>query len=80
MAKILEKNEKRLWDEAIVKEFVKRAKNRVGDKGWDFLSNDMREGLIAVEFARVVLSNAREELESVGILYRDMLKVAAIGE
>lgn len=74
------KADARLWDKKIVKSFVKRAIDRVGVLGWDYLSPEMREGLIAKEFASILLANARHEIPGAAIqtLYRDMLDAAGL--
>jgi hypothetical protein len=74
------KNPARLWETAQVRDFVKQAKARVGEAGWAYLSPDMREGLIARQFAMVLLSNARQEIpgQAIQILYADMLQAAGL--
>ena len=76
----LAKNPARLWETTQVRDFVKQAKARVGEAGWAYLSPDMREGLIARQFAMVLLANARQELpgQAIQILYADMLQLANI--
>jgi hypothetical protein len=74
------KNPARLWEATQVRDFVKQAKARVGEAGWAYLSPDMREGLIARQFAMVLLSNARQEIpgQAIQILYADMLQAAGL--
>lgn len=73
-------NETRLWQKWQVKDFVKRAKSRVGSAGWGYLSPQMQEGLIAKEFAMILLGNARHEIPGAAIqaLYADMLAEAGL--
>lgn len=70
----------RLWDSLHVKAFVKQAKSRVGAAGWQYLSPEMREGLIAREFAMVLIGNARHDIPGAAIqaLYADMLREAGL--
>lgn len=77
-----EKEPDRLWDLTLVKQFVKRAKDRVGVQGWQYLSIDMREGLIAREFAMIVTGLDRHEVPSAAmqILYRDMCNIAGLND
>jgi hypothetical protein len=69
----------RLWQLAQVKEFVKETKSRVG-QGWDYLSDPMREALIAEKTLFVVTGLERGDIPcaSIGCLRRDMLIVAGL--
>lgn len=77
---MISKKEHRLWGTAQVKDFVRRAKGRVGDTGWAYLSNEMREGLIAREFAMVLIGNDHHDIPGTAIhaLYADMLDEAGL--
>ena len=80
MAK-LPKNDARLWDLAIVREFVKQVKQRVGgEMGWEYLSRQMREAVIAEKVVTVVVGLERGDIPCAAIacLRRDMLQVAGL--
>ena len=59
MATRLQPNPDRLWDLAQVRLFVNQARDRVGDAGWRFISNEMREALIDSTCLSVVAGSAR---------------------
>lgn len=79
MATKLQPNPARLWQIEQIRMFVRHAQDRVG-KGWDYLSVDMREALIAQHALRVVQGLERGEIPcaAIGCLHRDMLQVAGL--
>lgn len=76
------KNPDRLWPLANVKDFVKRAKDRVGEPGWRYLSHDMREALIAQQALNIVIGNARHDIPGAAVqqLYADMRQAAGLND
>jgi len=76
----LSANPARLWQAPAVREFVKQVKERVGERGWQFLSIEMREALIAQKALSVVAGLERGEIPcaAIGCLNRDMLQVAGL--
>lgn len=77
----LPKNDARLWERPMVKEFVRQAKERVGgEMGWAYLSRQMQEALIAEKALHVVTGIERGEIPcaAIGCLRRDMLIVAGL--
>jgi|LakMenEpi03Aug12_release.lakeMendotaPanAssembly.Ray.scaffolds.fasta_scaffold1775932_2 hypothetical protein len=74
-------NPDRLWQLAQVKEFVKQVQAKVGC-GWDYLSEPMREALIAEKALFVVTGLERGDIPcaAIGCLRRDMLIVAGMLE
>jgi hypothetical protein len=80
MSKIkLPSNQYRVWQIEQVNEFVKETKARVG-YGWDYLSDQMREALIAEKVLFIVTGLERDTIHcaSIGCLRRDMLIVAGL--
>lgn len=74
-------NASRLWELTQVKMFVKQVKDRVGgEMGWEFLSYQMREALIAQKALHIVAGLERGDIPcaSVGCLNRDMMLVAGL--
>lgn len=81
--KKLPENQARLWEITQVREFVRQVKQRVGgDMGWDYLSRQMQEALIAEKALYVVTGLERGEIPcaAIGCLRRDMALVAGITE
>jgi len=80
MATKLQPNPSRLWDLAQVRMFVKQARDRVGEAGWGFISNEMREALIDSACLSVVAGSARGEVPCAAIhcLRFDMRTVAGL--
>ena len=73
-------NPDRLYRPEMVRDFVKRAIDRVGSRGWDYLSRDMREALLAREALTVLASNGRDSIPCAAIhcLRMDMMIVAGL--
>ncbi len=73
-------NPARIWEIAQVREFVKQVKQRVGEQGWDFLSRQMREALIAEKALYIVTGLERGDIPcaAIGCLRRDMAQVAGL--
>lgn len=82
MSKIkLPENPARLWGLPQVREFVKQVKQRVGgEMGWDFLSRQIQEALIAEKALYIVAGLERGEVPcaAIGCLRRDMAIVAGL--
>lgn len=79
--KTLPPNAHRLWSRKQVRDFVRQAKDRVGELGWAYLSPEMRQTLIDQKALQVVLENFREEgvpLASIQCLVDDMKLVAGL--
>lgn len=72
----------RLWGLPQVRDFVKDAKGSLGASGWEFISPQMREGVIARKFAHVLIGNARHDIPGAAIhrLYADMLQAAGLND
>ena len=71
----------RLWELSQVKDFVKQVKQRVGgDMGWQYLSPQMQEALIAEKALVIVIGLERGEIPCAAIacLRRDMARVAGL--
>lgn len=75
-------NPDRLWPAPVVRDFVKQAKDAVGEQGWRYLSVEMREALIAKKALSVAMGLERGEVpcSGIGCLYRDMLTLAGLME
>lgn len=81
--KKLPPSDTRLWGIDQVREFVKQTKQRVGgDMGWEYLSRQMQEALIAEKALSIVTGLERGEIPcaAIGCLRRDMILVAGINE
>lgn len=81
--KKLPANDARLWGIEQVREFVKQVKQRVGgDLGWDYLSRQMREAVIAEKALYIVTGLERGDIPcaAIGCLNRDMRLLAGINE
>lgn len=80
MATKLIPNPARLWQAPQVRMCVKDVIDRVGERGWRFLSADMRDAMIAKKALTVTMGLERGEVPcaAVGCLYRDMLLVAGL--
>jgi hypothetical protein len=72
--------EDRIYSQDLVKVFVKRAIDKVGQLGWEYLSHDMKSALIAQQALSVVIGNARNEIPCSAIhrLHVDMLTIAGL--
>lgn len=70
----------RLYRPEMVRDFVKRAIDRVGSRGWDYLSRDMREALLAREALSVLAGNGRDAIPCAAIhcLRMDMMTIAGL--
>jgi hypothetical protein len=80
---VLPKNDARLWDLPIIKDFVKQVKDRCGgEMGWSYLSRQMQEALIAEKALIIVTGLERGEVPcaAIGCLRRDMILVAGLTE
>ena len=73
-------NPARLWQAPQVRTFVKEVIDCVGERGWNYLSTDMREAMIGKKALTVTMGLERGEVPcaAVGCLYRDMLLVAGL--
>ena len=74
-------NPARLWDLPQVRDFVKQTQQRVGGAlGWQYLSLQMREALIAEKALQVVAGLERGEVPcaAIGCLHRDMALLAGL--
>lgn len=79
----LAKNESRLWDLPIVKDFVKQVKSRVGGEiGWSYISRQMQEALIAEKALIVAVGLERGDIPCAAIacLRRDMIAIAGLND
>ncbi len=70
----------RLWRAQQVKDFVRQAKDRVGAMGWSYLSQDMREALVAQKALEVVSGMGRGEVPCAAVwcLRMDMFREAGL--
>lgn len=76
-------NDNRLWNIEQVREFVKQVKQRVGgDLGWEYLSRQMREAMIAEKALYIVMGLERGDIPcaAIGCLSRDMRLVAGLND
>lgn len=75
-------NPERLWSAPAIRSFVSQARDAVGDRGWDYLSTNMREALIARKALTVAMGLERGDVPcaAIGCLYRDMLLIAGLME
>ena len=77
----LPKNDARLWELAQIRDFVKQVKQRVGgEMGWEYLSRQMQEALIAEKALTIAVGLERGEIPCAAIacLRRDMAQVAGL--
>jgi hypothetical protein len=76
----LNPNPNRLWQAPQVRMFVKEAIDCVGPRGWDYLSCEMREALIAKKALVIATGLERGDVPcaAIGCLHRDMLRVAGL--
>ena len=76
----LQPNPDRLYRPEMVRDFVKRAIDRVGPRGWDYLSREMREALLASEALSVLAGNGRDSIPCAAIhaLRMDMMTIAGL--
>ena len=72
--------EDRIYGIDLVKTYVKRTINKVGQLGWEYLSHDMKSALIAQQALSVVVGNARDQIPCSAIhrLHVDMLTIAGL--
>ena len=70
-----------MWRKDQAKAFVKQAKQLAGP-GWSLLGPELREGLVAREFALVLIGQGLGTLDTEGVrhLYQMMLEEAGLAE
>lgn len=76
----LEPNEHRLYSASMVCDFIDDAIDRVGRRGWDYLSRDMKEALLCQEALTVAIGNGRGDISCAAIqcLRMDMMVMAGL--
>lgn len=78
----LQPNPSRLYPAEQVREYVRRTVDRVGSRGWAYLSADMKRALLAEEALNVLAGNGRDSIPCAAIhcLRMDMMFIAGLND
>lgn len=76
----LKQNPDRLYKPELVRDFVNRAIDKVGQRGWAYLSREMKSALLAEEALSVIAGNGRDSIPCAAVhcLRIDMLVLAGL--